>query len=576
MLKNLRKYYKKNYSNFLLMKISKSSFLCIDSKVITCLSILMVYTIWFCVSSKHFLNWPGELGDSRFNMFILEHGYRYLKGLDSSFWNAPIFYPAQLTTAYSDAHLGTLPIYTFGRVLGMTREHAYSFWYYVCYLADLISCYWALSRFKFGKAASLIGAYFFAFGLPMVSQGVGHSQLIPRFFVPIAFVYGVDFIRSRSVKSYILFSLSVILQFYAGIYIGYFLVITFSAYIIAVNKEWMPNIVMQYKQMHLSWRDWMDNGKTSKIIIIFTTTLLGALLMLPLISPYLQVARELGFRGKGEIDTMIPCVFSYGQASKESLLWANVFKFAEISKIPMVWEHSLFIGVIPVLAILFLITRRWHGILSAEKNKFPMGFFWCLVISVVCTIKINNISFYHLLYGLPGASAIRAVSRIIIVLMFPVSVILACAVDALTKSVNKKSSGFSLILSGSIFFALVVDQCVRWNGIPYEELKHRTYAYEQILKSDKHKHSVFVFIPDRNYEISDWIPKSLDIMLAVQSVGYLTVNGYSGNIPKNYPPEIAYGKNYNERALRLWLEQYPQLLRKDNTIIDGGTFPSLQ
>jgi hypothetical protein len=36
---------------------------------------------------------PGDLGDSRFNMYVLEHGYRWLTGLDASFWSAPFFYP---------------------------------------------------------------------------------------------------------------------------------------------------------------------------------------------------------------------------------------------------------------------------------------------------------------------------------------------------------------------------------------------------------------------------------------------------------------------------------------------------
>ena len=32
---------------------------------------------------------PGDLGDARFNNYILEHGHRYLTGEVSSFWDAP-------------------------------------------------------------------------------------------------------------------------------------------------------------------------------------------------------------------------------------------------------------------------------------------------------------------------------------------------------------------------------------------------------------------------------------------------------------------------------------------------------
>ena len=38
---------------------------------------------------------PGGFDDARFNMYVLEHGYRWLTGLDKSFWSTPFFYPAQ-------------------------------------------------------------------------------------------------------------------------------------------------------------------------------------------------------------------------------------------------------------------------------------------------------------------------------------------------------------------------------------------------------------------------------------------------------------------------------------------------
>src|SRR5271169_1156304 len=44
---------------------------------------------------------PGGFDDARFNMYVLEHGYRWLLGLDKSFWSAPFFYPAQNVITYS-------------------------------------------------------------------------------------------------------------------------------------------------------------------------------------------------------------------------------------------------------------------------------------------------------------------------------------------------------------------------------------------------------------------------------------------------------------------------------------------
>ncbi len=45
--------------------------------------------LYFCFRILNFdLTYvPGDLGDSRFIHFLLEHGHRWLAGNDSSFWN---------------------------------------------------------------------------------------------------------------------------------------------------------------------------------------------------------------------------------------------------------------------------------------------------------------------------------------------------------------------------------------------------------------------------------------------------------------------------------------------------------
>src|SRR5438132_10710047 len=71
---------------------------------------------------------PGELVDTRFNMYVLEHGYRWLMHRDSSFWSAPFFYPAPNVITYSDNHLGSFLFYSVFRILGAGRETAFQLW----------------------------------------------------------------------------------------------------------------------------------------------------------------------------------------------------------------------------------------------------------------------------------------------------------------------------------------------------------------------------------------------------------------------------------------------------------------
>ena len=58
---------------------------------------------------------PGDYGDARFNYYVLEHGYSYLSGKISEYWNAPFMYPYKNVMALSDNLLGTLPIYALFR-----------------------------------------------------------------------------------------------------------------------------------------------------------------------------------------------------------------------------------------------------------------------------------------------------------------------------------------------------------------------------------------------------------------------------------------------------------------------------
>ena len=49
---------------------------------------------------------PGNLGDTRFNNYILEHNFRWVTGKDPSLLDAPFAYPFPETLTFSDNHFG--------------------------------------------------------------------------------------------------------------------------------------------------------------------------------------------------------------------------------------------------------------------------------------------------------------------------------------------------------------------------------------------------------------------------------------------------------------------------------------
>jgi hypothetical protein len=175
---------------------------------------------------------PGDLGDSRFNAYVLEHGYLWLAGRTASFWDAPFFYPFPLTIAFSDNHLGTAVVYDLLRLLGYDRDDAYRGWYLFGFVANFIAASYALRRLGHSYRATALGAFLFAFALPVTAQSL-HTQLSYRFGVPLAILALVRFERSRRLEYLLATGFWTVWQFYCTIYIGYFLCLLLGAFAVA-------------------------------------------------------------------------------------------------------------------------------------------------------------------------------------------------------------------------------------------------------------------------------------------------------------------------------------------------------
>ena len=54
------------------------------------------------INGIRFEYFPGDCGDGHFNLYLLEHTYRFFTGKIHGFWNAPFMYPEPNIIAYSD------------------------------------------------------------------------------------------------------------------------------------------------------------------------------------------------------------------------------------------------------------------------------------------------------------------------------------------------------------------------------------------------------------------------------------------------------------------------------------------
>ncbi|WP_243311386.1 DUF7024 domain-containing protein [Fundidesulfovibrio agrisoli] len=492
---------------------------------------------------------PGDLGDSRFNMYILEHGWRWLTGQAPSFWSAPFYYPAPDVTAYSDSHLGTLPFYAALRWAGLGREAAFPAWMALCSAFSFFACYGALRRLGAGLAGAAAGAWVFAFGLPVAGQ-LNHAQLLPRFCVPIAFAAWAAFLRGGAAGPLALALGALVWQTYCGIYLGYFLGLCLglmtAAHLLAGGGEpataWRAGFAARLAVISGGWR-----GLPARLALLLAA---GAALV-PLFAPYIRASRALGMRQASEIEAMLPRLLSWFNAP-QSLWWSWATDFS--SRLPLAHEHPLFPGLAPLLALAALPLLALIGRDSLARRAMP--FWWCFALAAILTLHAGGHSLYMLLVSAaPGVGAIRSVTRIALVLLFPLAVALAVGVTALERRLRQRAaagSRFSVVLVAALAGLVLLEQAhLPLASYSLAEARARLEAVESGFGPARPDSVLFLDAARAPGE--PFYVVQLDAMLASQDMNIPTVNGYSGHFPPGYPEDLFLLRGDVQGGLERWV-----------------------
>ncbi len=484
--------------------------------------------LWFAVikpMSPNFSNIPGDLGDARFNNYILEHFYKWSVGVEKSYWDAQIFYPYPDTIAFSNSLLGSAPFYSFIRLLGFSRETSFQGWYIIGYVLNFLAAFLVLQKFNIMPLAIATGTFFFTFGLPMLGQEI-HAQLVYRFCIPFAAYFLWNFAHKPRMITLFMIVFLCIWQIYLSFYIGYFLamllfvmllIIPFllspSKSIIAIINYW-PRILLN------AW------GKTrfiKRVLFSVGFISLNASLIL-IVYPYYWVSTKYGFtRTWLEISSMLPRISSYFIADR-SVTWKSFSSL--ISGVFMRQEHQLF----PGLSVYLLIIIGIIFLLKSNNRNFVLLSGVANIILVVFTLNINGQSLYKILQIIPGINSFRAITRIQLVLMWPLAVFITFAMESLIKYSNKYL--ILRLLALLLFGFLVIDSAL---------YKHVTYSKAD---SQNRINSLLVHVDNSNIKNpiifigikadDPWWASEIDGMLLAQQLGWPTLNGYSGNLPKGF------------------------------------------
>ncbi|MGH7049096.1 MAG: DUF7024 domain-containing protein [Acetobacteraceae bacterium] len=491
---------------------------------------------------------PGDLGDARFNLAVLESFtrtlHRLFDGRSADFLAAPFFYPWPRVANFSDTFWGDGWVYALARALGTGELGAFRAWVLVGFALTYATTFLSLRKLGLRPWGAAGGAFLFAFPLPMTAQ-LGHAQLVWRLWVAPA-VVALDRLLTRgSWRAGAACLLFLALELVASIYIGLFLCLLLASYAIATAAVARSGVRLP-SLAELRSRRLADRAGTAILLLAG----LGVLAVVAI--PYHEVQAMYGFgRSWPEVASLLPRPGSYLLAGASRIYPDLSSWFAY----PAVWEQQLFPGLAPLIALgWFLLSPR-----ARARNPAARVLLTTTGILFMATIDLHGWSFYRLIFPIPGFSAMRAVCRVILVLMLPPAILFGMLTDDLAGSAQRPMLCQSLAVALSI---LLITECslVRQDFSAASEWRARAHALEARLPGDLPPDAILaVKSATRHTDITAWTYGQLDAEIVAATLGIRTINGYSGNFPPTWKtPATCRDVGEDLRAGRHFLEEHGQ------------------
>lgn len=511
---------------------------------------------------------PGDLGDARFNNLVLEHLYRWIIGKDSSLWSPGFFYPYPGTLSFSDNHFGTIIIYAPLRALGLSPDYAFIGWYTAAAPLNYLCGYYALKKGGLTGKGSAVGAFVFAFALTASIQ-YGHAQLSYRFAIPLAMLSWQRFVDHGEARSLAAITFWLTVQFYCSIYLGYFLLLLLSASFFALyiaQKSFKLYLASESFKLYLARKGnntfklphrilfgiaRNPRANNLRISILIIIGCVAALIVL--FYPYLHYSKLYGFhRSRDEIASMLPRLWSYFIADN-SRLWGSISM--KLPDVPMRNEQQMFFGLSAILLALIGCVRN--------STTWTRNALISLALLVLVTLSVHNLSLYYLLTKLPIANAIRAVSRIGMVMLFPLGVLAGNGFDWLTSPSKQTFSRVKTLACSLLTLLMIIEYATLTTvHVSIMDWRNHTSALEKEVPTDLRSDSI-VFVPLRHD--APLFMTELDGMSLAQELGVNSLDGYSGNAPTDfYDPDGSPCSQAIER-----LSEYAHFAKQSKSEFDG-------
>jgi hypothetical protein len=271
----------------------------------------------------------------------------------------------------------------------------------LCFIAfTAVGC-----RLKLHPALIAAGSMLFAFGLHR-SRLINHQQLLPQFFTPLAIWAAWESVRRPRLLPLTAFGACVFLQLLCGIYLGFFLIVSlipFISILFFIQPKAFQSI------MFFARRQWLA-------ILLFSIALISLCLLT--FHPYLSVHHSVGGYAWADVRPYLPAPRSWLPPWKiADVTSQNAADFSTTVQPALPMAGFIFV-IAGIIALICLIRSAIHG----ENESATLGiaaFGAAIILVLLATRWPGDLSPWRILYNfLPGAHAIRAVSRIDLLVFF--------------------------------------------------------------------------------------------------------------------------------------------------------------
>lgn len=460
-------------------------------------------------------------GDTRLNNYFLEHSFQMLvnRNYIGGLWSPSFFYPYKQVLAFSDNLFGSAPVYWLFRSF-LSSDIAFQLWMISVCILNFASFAVLMRKHQVSHVLSVLGAFLFAFSMPRIAQIV-HQQLLPQFFTPLVFLTVWNFVKQPSRKQLTLLLLLTYLQLLAGFYLGWFLLFSLPlffgiAYILDLEAR---TSFLAY------WR-----GDRRAIVAI---ALAWVALVISTLFPYLESRLALGSRLYSEVDTMLPRIGSWFSVPPGSV-WSPLLEWTS-KDLPVVHEHYMFAGftviLLTILSIYAVFLKK--NVLTPERALVVKVCLLVFVTIFCLSLRLpSGLSLWRIVYEVvPGASAIRAVTRIWTISYFYLLVAVILCLDSLLRTAVTTRSRLVIV---TVLCVISVSEQIVFNLPSYNKAIFTKEVTElrELIKKDCD--IAYISLKPENPFYVD----QLSAMWAGIEANVPVINGYSGSAPLNYPESM--------------------------------------